>query len=104
MDWCHTMLKEFKDGKVKDVYKIVTGDEIWLYYYEPETKRQSTVSCFPDGESPIKVQKYRSRRSKMIASFFLLTDYLTTVPLENQRTLNAECYTTYSLPKVISIW
>ena len=35
--WCHIMLKKV------DIYNTVTGDETCLYYYEPETKRQSTV-------------------------------------------------------------
>ena len=50
VNWCHTMLKQFKDGKAKDIYNIFTGNETWPYHYEPETKLQSTVWCFSDKE------------------------------------------------------
>ena len=35
----------------------MTGDEIWLYHYEPGIKRQSTVWCFPYDEPPTKVRE-----------------------------------------------
>ena len=48
VDWCKQMLKKYNGGASKDVYKIVTGDESWIYAYEPETKQQSTVWVFQD--------------------------------------------------------
>ena len=38
VDWCKQMLKTYNAGASKDVYKIVTGDESWIYAYEPEIK------------------------------------------------------------------
>ena len=35
-------------GASKCVYDIVTGDESWIYAYEPESKQQSTVRVFQD--------------------------------------------------------
>ena len=55
VDWCKEMLKKFNRGASKDVYKIVTGDESWIYAYEPETKQQSTVQVFQDEPNPTKV-------------------------------------------------
>ena len=43
VDWSIKMLGKYDRGASKDVYKIVTGDESWIYEYEPETKQQSTV-------------------------------------------------------------
>ena len=40
VDWCKEILKKYNRGVSKDVYKIVTGDESWIYAYEPETKQQ----------------------------------------------------------------
>ena len=40
------MLGKYNSGASKDVYKIVTGDESWIYAYESETKQQSTVWVF----------------------------------------------------------
>ena len=36
------MLKIFNRGRSNLVYNIVTGDETWIYSYEPESKQQST--------------------------------------------------------------
>lgn len=41
--WCKEMLDRFNRGASHLVYNIVTGDETWIYSYEPETKQQSTV-------------------------------------------------------------
>ena len=38
VDWCKEMLEKYDHGASKDVYKIVTGDESWIYAYMPETK------------------------------------------------------------------
>ena len=54
VDWCKEMLKKYDRGASKDVYKIVTGDESWIYAYEPETKQQSTVWVFQDEPNPTK--------------------------------------------------
>ena len=35
----------------KDAYKNVTGDESWIYAYEPKTKQQSTVPTVRRGKS-----------------------------------------------------
>ena len=33
------MFEKYDHGASKDVYKIVTDDESWIYAYEPETKQ-----------------------------------------------------------------
>ena len=38
VDWCKQMLKKYDVSASKDVYKIVTGDESWIYAYELESK------------------------------------------------------------------
>ncbi|KAI6648784.1 hypothetical protein LOD99_7047 [Oopsacas minuta] len=39
--WCHEMLTKFKNGTLRDISKIITDDETWIYHYDPETKQQS---------------------------------------------------------------
>ena len=45
VDWCKEILKKYNRGVSKDVYKIVTGDESWIYAYEPETKQKKNKRC-----------------------------------------------------------
>lgn len=101
VNWCKEMRQKFKLGTAKSVYNIVTGDETWIYSYDPETKQQSTVWVFPDEPNPTKVVRSRSTSKKMIACFFGQTGHIATIPLEDQKTVNAKWYTGICLPKVI---
>lgn len=98
--WCKEMMKKFNRGASKDVYKIVTGDESWIYAYEPETKQQSTVWVFQDELNPTKVVRGRSTAKQMVACFFGRMGHVATVPLEQRKTVNSEWYTTICLPEV----
>ena len=60
VSWCQFMLEKFDNGKSKHVYDIVTGDESWIYQFDPETKRQSSVWIFPDEQPPQKFKRARS--------------------------------------------
>ncbi|CAH2002088.1 unnamed protein product [Acanthoscelides obtectus] len=79
VNWCQKTLDCFDSGNSKNVYSIVSGDESWIYCYEPENKRQSAVWVFQGEEKPIKVIRSRSQRS-----------------------VTADWYTTICLPKVIT--
>ena len=41
VEWCTEMLKRFNNRDSRRVSDIVTGDETWIYQFDPETKRQS---------------------------------------------------------------
>ena len=51
------------------MYDIVTGDESWIYAYEPESKQQSIVWVFQDEPNPIKAARLRSTSKQTIACF-----------------------------------
>lgn len=94
------MLKKYDRDASKDVHKIGTRDESWIYSYEPETKQQSTVCVFQNEPNPTKVVRARSTSKQMVASFFGITGHVATVPLEQRRTVNSKWYTTICLTKV----
>lgn len=54
------MLTKFDGDRSHSVYNIVTGDESWVYSYEPETKQQSNVEVF---QSELKLTKVVRSRS-----------------------------------------
>ena len=54
VDWSKEMLQKYNRGASEHVYEIVTGDESWIYAYEPESKQQSTVWVFQDEPNPSK--------------------------------------------------
>ncbi|CAH1971777.1 unnamed protein product [Acanthoscelides obtectus] len=94
VNWCQKTLDRFNSGNSKNVYSIVSGDESWIYCYEPENKRQSAVWMFQGEEKPTKVIRSRSVSKKM--------RHIATIPLDEQRTVTADWYTTICLPKVIT--
>ena len=66
---------------------LVTGVETWIYSYEPESKQQSTVWVFQNEPKPTKVVHSRSAAKQTIACFFGYTGHVTTVTLEDRRTV-----------------
>lgn len=102
--WCRFMLEKFNGGSSRSVWDIVTGDETWVYQYDPETKSQSSVWLFVGETPPTKTSKSRSVGKKMVASFFSKTGHIATIPLEDQRTVTAHWYVHQCLPKVFDAW
>ncbi|CAH2009022.1 unnamed protein product [Acanthoscelides obtectus] len=94
-------LDRVNSGNQKNMYSIVSGDESWIYCYEPENKRQSAVWVFQGEEKPTKVIRSRSVSQRMVA-FVSKAGHIATIPLNEQRTVTAYWYTTICLPKVIT--
>ena len=103
VEWCHEMIARFDNGTSNSALDIMTGDESWIYQYDPETKRQSTVWVFPGDDPPVKVKRARSVGRKMVATFFSGRGHIATIPLEDRRTVTAEWYTTVCLPRVFQV-
>ncbi|CAH1958960.1 unnamed protein product [Acanthoscelides obtectus] len=74
VNWCQKMLDCFNSGNSKNVNSIVSGDESWIYCEEKPTK------------------VIRSR--KMVATFVSKAGHIATFPLNEQRTVTADWYTT----------
>ncbi|CAH1998866.1 unnamed protein product [Acanthoscelides obtectus] len=91
VNWCQKTRDRLNSGNSKNVY-IVSGDESWIYCYESENKRQKAN----------KVIRSRSVSKKMVATFVSKAGHIATIPLDEQRTVTADWYTTICLPKVIT--
>ena len=46
VEWCQFMLKKFNGESSRLTETIATGDESWIYQYDPLTKQQSQVWMF----------------------------------------------------------
>lgn len=101
VNWCRSALQRFDRGSSNAVYNIVSGDESWIYSYEPERKHQSAVWVYEGEAKPTKVVRSRSVSKKMVASFVSKTGHVATIPLQERRTVTANWYTTVCLPEVI---
>ena len=99
VDWCTHMLRKFDGGRSPRVWDIVTGDETWVYQYDPDTKQQSAVWVFPDENPPVKFKRNRSDAKQMIACFFVKFCHDTTMPLEDRKSVTADWYVNHCCMK-----
>ena len=83
------------------VGNILTGDEKWLYFYDPETKAQSRQWVAEDEDVPVKFVREKSFGKVMVAVFFRRSGILPLVLLEKGRTVIAEWYSTICLPQIL---
>ncbi|GBP60567.1 hypothetical protein EVAR_97822_1 [Eumeta japonica] len=67
------MMQRFTGGDSNAVYGKVTGDDSWIYCYDPETKIQPARWVLPLEELFIKEKGGRNVKKKMAASFFGMT-------------------------------
>jgi histone-lysine N-methyltransferase SETMAR len=76
-----TICKELKDQARDDpnfISKVITGDESWVYGYDPETKQQSSQWKSPNSPRPKKARRVRSNVKSMLIVFFLTSKALST--------------------------
>ena len=97
VEWCCEMLRRYNNGNSCRDSEIITGDETCICQYDPETKCHSSAWGFPNDDRPVKVKRAKSVGKKMELIFFAVA----TVPLEHQRTVTAQWYTTVALPQVL---
>ena len=57
---CSSLLERYNRDGDNFLNRIITGDEIWVHHYEPETKRQSTQWKHTSSSSS---KKFKSRPS-----------------------------------------
>ena len=98
------MIQKFDNGKSKLMDHVVTGDETWIYQYDPESKKQSSVWRFPGEHNPNKVKRQKSAGKQMIATFFAKRGHVTTIPLVERKTVSSEWYSEVCVPKVFQEW
>ena len=84
------MLGKFDLGNSRHVSHIVTGDEIWIYMFDPETKQQSSQWLPKGAPPPLKFRRSRSCQKKMVATFFTISGHLATVQVASQCTVTAD--------------
>jgi histone-lysine N-methyltransferase SETMAR len=99
VSFCRETLRKFKNGTSYLWGKIVTGDEVWIYHYDPLMKRQSAQWVAKRGRNPTKVIRERSVGKVMYAIFFTRDKIISAIPLETQRTVTSRWYTEDCLPK-----
>jgi len=80
-----------KEGE--NFLKIITGDETWVHHYDPENKRQSMEYHHKESPQPKKFKTWASAGKDMLNVFWNLERVALADFLENETTINPQCYT-----------
>lgn len=67
---CLELMHEFDDDPIGFHRSIVTGDETWIYWYDPETKDMPKKWRVKGGPSPVKAKVVKSAGKTMMTLFF----------------------------------
>ena len=102
------MLSRFSSETPNRLREIVTGDETWAYYHDPETKLMSMEWVRPGQERPTKVRRQRSVKKTMLIVFFDCSGIVSKskmIPRPGRRTVNALFYTKTCLTNLVkALW
>jgi histone-lysine N-methyltransferase SETMAR len=68
VECCNDWIESAQDPHLRE--RVITGDEAWIYEYDPETKRQSEEWKHPGLPRTKKARKSRSKIKTMLIIFF----------------------------------
>ena len=101
MQWCLTMLEKYDSGRANSTWNIVSGDETWGVISLILRRRPSRqYGSFQETPPPLKFKRSRSTSKQMVALYIVKTGLITTIPLEERRTVTADWYVHQCLPQV----
>ena len=91
-----TLCQELKNQIQSDpnvLSKVITGDESWCYWYDPETKQASSQWKTPTSPRPTKARQVRSNAKTMLINFFsTFEESCTGEFVHPEQTVNQEFY------------
>ena len=65
-----TELRQLASNDETFLSRVITGDESWVYGYDPETKQQSSQWKSPMSPRPKKARRVKSNLKRMLVTFF----------------------------------
>ena len=92
MQSCSTFLRKFRAGGERWLDRIITTDETWLHYFDPETKQESSVWKHRGSPAPKKARVSKSMGKHMFIFFADRHGMILTHAVQSGRTVNADYY------------
>ena len=87
LDYAQQLLDKYKNADERRLSEIVTGDETWIYFYEPFRKQQN-MSWLPKGSTPTKTaRRNKSAHKVMYTIFFNSKGIVAQIPCMQNETI-----------------
>jgi hypothetical protein len=90
VDCCNDWIESVQDPHFCE--RVITGDEAWIYEYDPETKRQSEEWKHLGSPRIKKARKSHSKIKTMLIIFFYICGVLRNKYVPAGQTVNAKFY------------
>ena len=90
--YCRQLLQVYGEGKPKRLDNIVTGDETWVYFYEPLRKQQTKAWVPKDGNPPEMPRRDRSEKKVLYTVFYNTTGIVFQKPREQNKSITGRYY------------
>ena len=100
--WCHFILDKFDVERSNAVWDIISGDDTWLYCFDPETKQQSQQWIPVRQRTPQKFLLSCTIAKQMIAVFVNHAGHVLTILFVTKKKIASAWYTTEHLPCVLA--
>ena len=88
--------QEVLDRRVQEglafLKRIITGDECWVHFYDPETKQQSSLWKKPEDPTPVKPRTQKSAGKILAIIFFDSVGVIYKHFVPQGQTINAQYY------------
>jgi len=95
------LLSRFKDKEERRLREIVTGDETWLYFFEPSNKENNKMWIGEVDERPKIARRSRTVRRVMYALFFDSDGRVARIPVPEHTSVTGTFYKNNVLSAVV---
>ena len=94
------LLKKYKNCGKRRLSELFTGDETWVYYFEPQRRINNKQWLRKDQARPIIAKRTRSAAKVLYAIFFSCDRHIVQIPIPNSKTITGHFYKNGVLSKV----
>lgn len=94
------LLTKYKKCDKRTISNLVTGDETWIYYFEPQRKIDNKMWIKRNGGRPIIAKRCQSAKKVLYAIFFNSSGPVVQIPTPNRRSVTGQFYRDVVLKKV----
>jgi histone-lysine N-methyltransferase SETMAR len=98
---CQKLLKTYGKFNQRRLDEVVTGDETWIYFFEPDVKKNNKMWIQEVGQRPQIARRSRTVKKVLYAIFFNSKGPVVQVPVPESRSVTGTFYKEKVLKKVV---